>query len=36
MLKTPCPKDVMMDEEKEGTEPTMTPRIETGYNKADT
>jgi hypothetical protein len=34
MLKTPCPKYAMMDEEKEGMEPTTTPRIEMGYNNA--
>jgi hypothetical protein len=34
MLKTPCLKDVMTDEEEEGMEPTTTPRIETGYNNA--
>jgi hypothetical protein len=32
VLKTPCPKYAMMDEEKEGMEPTTTPRIEMGYN----
>jgi hypothetical protein len=26
VLKTPCPKDVMTDEEEEGMELTMTPR----------
>jgi hypothetical protein len=31
VLKTPGPKDVMMDEEEERTEP-MTPWIETNYN----
>jgi hypothetical protein len=34
VLKTPCPKDVMIDEEKENMEPTTTPRIEKGYNNA--
>jgi len=34
MLKTPCPKDVMTDEEEESTKPTTTPRIKTGYNNA--
>jgi hypothetical protein len=29
--KTPCPKDVLIDEEEENTEP-MTPRAKMGYN----
>jgi hypothetical protein len=33
VLKTPCPKDVMTDEEEEGME-TTTSKIETGYNNA--
>jgi len=32
VLKTPCPKNIVTDEE-EGMEPT-TPRIKTGYNDA--
>ncbi len=31
VLETPCPKDVVIDEEEEGTELT-TPRTKIGYN----
>ncbi len=34
MLKTPCPKDAMMDEEKEGMK-LVTPRTKTGSNDAN-
>jgi hypothetical protein len=35
VLKTPCPKDAMTNEEKEGVEPMTTPRTETRYNNAN-
>ncbi len=33
VLETPCPKDLVTDEEEEGMEPA-TPRIKTCYNDA--
>jgi hypothetical protein len=35
VLKTPCPKDAMTNEEKEGVEPMTTLRTETRYNNAN-
>jgi hypothetical protein len=35
MLKTPCLKYAMIDEEEEGMEPTIMPRIEMGYNNVN-